>query len=57
MIVVRSLGEDGLWPTLFAAVREEDAGAAYLNALIDTARQTCFENLVGVLPVVAEAMQ
>ena len=52
LIVVRSLGEDGLWPTLYAAVREEDAGAAYLNALIDTARQTCFETLVGVLPVV-----
>ena len=56
LIVVRSLGEDGLWPTLFAAVREEDAGAAYLNALIDTARQTCFENLVGVLPVVDAAL-
>ena len=56
LIVVRSLGEDGLWPTLFAAVREEDAGAAYLNALIDTARQTCFENLVGVLPVVDAAV-
>ncbi len=56
LIVVRSLGEDGLWPTLFAALREEDAGAAYLNALIDTARQTCFENLVGVLPVVDEAL-
>ena len=52
LIVVRSLGEDGLWPTLYAAVREEDAGAAYLNALVDTARQTCFETLVGVLPVV-----
>ena len=56
LIVVRSLGEDGLWPTLFAAVREEDAGAAYLNALIDTARQTCFENLVGVLPAVDAAL-
>ena len=56
LIVVRSLGEEGLWPTLYAAVREEDAGAAYLNALIDTARQTCFETLVGVLPVVDEAV-
>jgi hypothetical protein len=33
-------------------VREEDAGSAYLKALIAVARQTCFETLVGVLPVV-----
>lgn len=51
LIEVRSLGEDGLWPTLYAAVREEDHAALYVNGFVELARKSCFENLVGILQV------
>jgi len=42
------LGRAGVWRTLYAAVRESDAGSDYLQAFVQTARQICFETLDGV---------
>lgn len=52
-VVVKSLGEEGLWPTLYAAVRADQRDAPFMDGFIDVARRTCFENLVGI--VTAEA--
>jgi LysR family transcriptional regulator, regulator for metE and metH len=48
-VVVKSLGEEGLWPTLYAAVRADQTGAAFIEGFIDVARSTCFANLVGIV--------
>ncbi len=48
-VQVKSLGEDGVWPTLYAAVRADQADAAFIRGFIDVAKQTCFENLVGIV--------
>ena len=48
-ITVRSLGEEGVWPTLYAAVRRDDEEAAFIRGFVDTARRTCFANLVGIV--------
>jgi len=42
------LGEAGVWRTLFAAVRVEDARAPYLQAFVQTARRICFDTLDGI---------
>lgn len=49
-VIPVSLGPDGLWPTLYAALREEQREEAYVDAFIEAARQTCFARLVGVKP-------
>ncbi len=48
-IVARSLGEEGIWPTLYAAVRADQAQAPFVQGFIGTAKQTCFANLVGIV--------
>ncbi|WP_237063427.1 LysR family transcriptional regulator [Microbulbifer zhoushanensis] len=48
LIAQLRLGEQGLWSTLYAAVREEMLGQAYLADFLQTARDTCFANLNGV---------
>eukprot|EP00752_Nemacystus_decipiens_P018053 g16186.t1 len=48
-IAVRSLGEEGVWPTLYAAVRSDQAEAAFMQGFIDTAKKTCFANLTGIV--------
>ncbi len=48
-VVVKSLGEDGIWPTLYAAVRSDQADAAYIRGFVDVAKKTCFANLVGIV--------
>lgn len=52
-IVVKSLGEEGVWPTLFAAVRADQESAPFMQGFVDVARRTCFANLHGI--VTAEA--
>jgi len=42
------LDEAGVWRTLFAAVRVEDARAPYLQAFVQTAKQICFDPLSGI---------
>ncbi|MDY6922139.1 MAG: LysR substrate-binding domain-containing protein [Pseudomonadota bacterium] len=48
-VVARSLGEDGVWATLYAAVREEQVTAPYMMAFIDTARVCSHRTLQGIL--------
>jgi len=48
-IVVRSLGEEGIWPTLYAAVRQDQAESPFMTAFIEVAKQVCFANLRGIV--------
>ncbi|PKF63654.1 LysR family transcriptional regulator [Psychromonas sp. psych-6C06] len=47
-VVARKLGKDGLWNTLYAAVREEQKELAYLQDFIKTAIDSCFKHLRGI---------
>ena len=47
-VVARSLGEKGLWSTLYAAVREEQQSLAYVQDFIKTAINSCFMHLQGI---------
>ncbi|MFA5520470.1 MAG: LysR family transcriptional regulator [Castellaniella sp.] len=47
------LGPQGVWRTLFAALRSEDCDRPYMQAFISQACQTCFASLRGIRPVVA----
>ena len=42
------LGEQGVWRTLYAAVRAEDAQASYIQAFLAQARETSFSTLSGI---------
>jgi LysR family transcriptional regulator for metE and metH len=53
-VVARSLGEEGVWPTLYAAMRRDDADAPFMRAFVETSVATCFRNLIGIVPVVDE---
>ncbi|QJQ94537.1 MULTISPECIES: LysR family transcriptional regulator [Halomonadaceae] len=44
------LGEEGMWSTLFAAIREESRDAAWMEDFLRTARETSFAVLEGVRP-------
>ena len=44
----RPLGERGLWSTLYAAVRHEDATLPHIRAFMDMAQHTCRERLQGI---------
>tara|TARA_Y100001933_G_scaffold253224_1_gene293224 strand:+ start:486 stop:1412 length:927 start_codon:yes stop_codon:yes gene_type:complete len=48
-VVARSLGEEGIWPTLHAAVRRDQQDAPFIRGFVEVARQTCFDNLVGIV--------
>ncbi len=48
-VVVKSLGEEGVWPTLYAAVRADQQASAFIQGFVDVAKQTCFANLVGIV--------
>ena len=44
------LGENGLWSTLYAAVRTEQKEQPYMASFISSARETCFTTLNGIKP-------
>ena len=48
-VALTSLGEEGVWPTLYAAVRTDQADAPFMTGFIETTRNTCFANLVGIV--------
>ncbi|KAA3630029.1 MAG: LysR family transcriptional regulator [Proteobacteria bacterium] len=50
-VASRPLGGQGLWSSLFAAIRRVDCDLAYVEAFVDGARSTCFEALEGLRPV------
>lgn len=47
-VVARRLGKEGLWNTLYAAVREEQQALAYVQDFIKTAIASCFKELKGI---------
>ncbi len=49
LLAATSLGEEGIWPTLHAAVRRDQADAPFMKAFIAAAIDTCFANLVGIV--------
>ncbi len=51
-VVARPLGKEGIWSTLYVAVRREERQLAYLEAFIAGARESCFELLEGLREVV-----
>jgi LysR family transcriptional regulator for metE and metH len=53
-VTSRSLGEEGLWPTLYAAVRSGEQDAPFLTAFVATAIETCFSRLIGIVPALVE---
>jgi LysR family transcriptional regulator, regulator for metE and metH len=53
-VVARSLGEEGVWPTLYAAVRSGEEGLAFMQGFVETARKACFETLIGIVPHIEE---
>jgi len=48
-LAVRSLGEEGVWPTLHAAVRKDQADAPFMQGFVDVAKEVCFKTLVGIV--------
>ena len=48
-VVVKSLGEEGIWPTLYAAVREDQRQAPFIQGFIEIAKAVCFDTLVGIV--------
>lgn len=51
LISLRSAGEEGIWPTLYAAVREQQQEAPFLADFLALARAHCLKNLSGVKAV------
>lgn len=51
LISVRSAGEKGIWPTLYAAVRKDSLHAGYLQDFLLLAKSHCLKNLQGVKQV------
>lgn len=54
LVSCRPLGKDGVWPTLYAAVRNEQKDSAFIQDFFDQALQTCFKHLPGIVPVAGE---
>lgn len=51
LISLRSAGEEGIWPTLYAAVREQQRDTPYLVDFLALGRAHCLKNLSGVKAV------
>ncbi len=51
LLTARPLGKKGVWPTLYAAVRRDQADAAYIQDFFQQALDTCFRTLPGIVPV------
>jgi LysR family transcriptional regulator for metE and metH len=51
LISVRSAGEHGIWPTLYAAVRTEQLAQVYLQDFMALATAHCLRHLKGVMAV------
>jgi LysR family transcriptional regulator for metE and metH len=47
-VVAKSLGEHGLWATLYAGVREDQVDSPYMEDFLGTANDTCFDTLQGI---------
>jgi LysR family transcriptional regulator for metE and metH len=50
-VAARPLGREGLWGTLYAALRASDAATPYMREFISIARETSFRTLTGIRSV------
>lgn len=50
-VAARPLGHEGLWGTLYAALRASDAAIPYMRDFISVARETSFRTLTGIRSV------
>jgi LysR family transcriptional regulator for metE and metH len=53
---VRSLGQEGVWPTLYGAVRKDQADAPFMVGFVDVAKEVCFKNLKGIVTAELETL-
>jgi LysR family transcriptional regulator for metE and metH len=51
LISSKPLGEKGIWPTLYAAIREDQKETSYMVDFLQQSLQACNENLTGIEPV------
>lgn len=54
---VRSLGEEGVWPTLYGAVRADQADAPFMLGFVDVAKDVCFKHLTGIVTAELEPLK
>lgn len=47
-VVAKSLGEHGLWATLYAAIRDDQRDSPFMEDFLSTANDTCFATLQGI---------
>lgn len=47
-VAARPLGQDGIWATLYAAMRAEQVTSAFTQGFVDIARETSFRTLTGI---------
>lgn len=50
LISTRPLGPQGVWPTLYAAVRREQLDSPFIQDFFQQALDSCFRRLPGILP-------
>lgn len=51
LISAKPLGEEGIWPTLYAAIREEQKDSGYMKDFLQQSLYSCNENLTGIEPL------
>lgn len=51
LISSKPLGKAGIWPTLYAAIREDQKESSYMKDFLQQSLQSCNQNLVGIEPV------
>ena len=49
-VTTRRLGKNGIWSTLYAASRAAESSVPFMQAFLDTARQTSFRTLSNITP-------
>lgn len=51
LISSKPLGKSGIWPTLYAAIREEQKDSSYMKDFLQQSLHSCNNNLVGIEPL------
>jgi len=49
-VSIASAGVEGVWPTLYIALRQESLEREYIQVFLQMARRQCFQTLEGILP-------
>lgn len=54
LISTRPLGEHGVWPTLYAAIRRDQLDSPFMQDFFQQALDSCFRHLPGIQPALSE---